>query len=84
MTEKKEIWFIGIGLAAGGFITIFSDFFQYLLTPLFPDVKASVLIKTLSGTLGIVAGLIILKLYSKYPPKKIKDDKKSNTSNPES
>lgn len=79
LNDRKEIWFIGIGLAAGGFITIFSDFFQYLLTPLFHDDRAIPFVKTLSGVLAIVGGLIILKFYSKYPPKKNNDDKKSNT-----
>ena len=74
MNNKKEIWFIGIGLAAGGFITIFSNFFEYILTPFFPDPRSIVFVKTLSGVLAIVCGLGILKWYSRHPPKKINDD----------
>lgn len=79
MSDKKEVWFIGIGLAAGGFITIFSDFFQSVLTPFFPDPRSIVFVKTLSGVFAIVCGLAILRWYSKYPPKNINDNKSEDS-----
>ena len=69
MSDKKEVYFIGVGLVAAAFFQIFYDLFEYYLTPVFPDNQAFPFIKTLSGVLAILGGLIILKYYSKYPKK---------------